>query len=333
MVFSFGELLLRISPSPEEQNGRHPFQVYMGGAEANTATALAGWNIPVKYCTVLPENFMSGHIIKYLQSRNIDTSSVLYGGNRVGLYYLDRDADLKSSVHYDREHSAFSELKPGTLDWDQIFKGVDWFNLSAISPALNQNLANVCLEAVKAASIKKITVSIDLNYRPRLWNYGKHPAEIIPAIAQHCNLVMGNIWSAHQLLETTLDESIHLKGTTADYLEHARITSLEIMEKFPKCNTVANTFRFDTGARNLLYYTSLYTGDKQYNSTEFRASTVIDRSGSGDCFMAGLIYGFYQNHLPHDIVNFATAAAFGKLQERGDTTEQDIFSVIEAGGK
>lgn len=331
MVVSFGELLLRISPSAEEQNGRHPFLMYMGGAEANTATALAGWNIPVKYCTALPENFMSAHIIKYLQSRNIDTSSILYAGNRVGLYYLDRGADLKSSVIYDRELSAFSELKPGAIDWDYIFKGVSWFNLSAISPALNQNLADVCLEAVKAASLKKITVSFDLNYRSRLWNYGRQPADIIPAIVQHCDLVMGNIWAAQTLLKTSLDASIHEKGTTADYLNHAKTTSLEIMEKFPQCQTVANTFRFDTDASNLLYYTSLFTNGRQYNSPEYRASTVIDRSGSGDCYMAGLIYGLHQRHEPQDIVNFATAAAFGKLQEQGDTTDNDIFTVTELG--
>ena len=330
-VLCFGEMLLRISPAPNESAEKHPFLLYMGGAEANTATALAGWNVPVKYCTVLPDNFMSEYIIDYLEYRGIYTSSVLYAGNRVGLYYLDRGADLKSSVIYDRERSSFSELKRGMIDWDKVFRDVSWFNLTAISPALNANVADVCLEALEAASRKNITTSIDLNYRSRLWKYGKEPIEVMPALVEHCDLVMGNIWSANSLLGTSIDNKIHEKGTREAYLEHAEATSKEIMEKFPKCKSVANTFRFDSDKDNLLYYTSLFTAGEQFHSKEFRTKGVIDRSGSGDCFMAGLIYGFYNKHSPQDIVDYATAAAFGKLQEQGDATDQDVFTVRKLG--
>ncbi|WP_369806250.1 sugar kinase [Desertivirga arenae] len=326
-VLCFGELLLRVSPAPNDVEEKQPFHLYMGGAEANTATALAGWNVPVKYCTVLPDNFMSRYILDYLEYRGIYTSSILFSGNRVGVYYLDRGADLKSSVVYDRERSSFSELKRGMIDWDKVLRDVSWLNLTAISPALNANVADVCLEALEAASRKKITTSIDLNYRSRLWKYGKQPIEVIPALVEHCDLVMGNIWAANSLLGTSIDEQIHEKGRKEDYLEHAKATSLEIMERFPRCKSVANTFRFDSDKDNLLYYTSLYTDGKQFNSPEFRTKGVIDRSGSGDCFMAGLIYGFYNHHQPQDIVNYATAAAFGKLQEQGDATDQDVFTV------
>ncbi|WP_369410882.1 sugar kinase [Desertivirga brevis] len=326
-VLCFGELLLRVSPAPNDVEEKQPFHLYMGGAEANTATALAGWNVPVKYCTVLPDNFMSRYILDYLEYRGIYTSSILFSGNRVGVYYLDRGADLKSSVVYDRERSSFSELKRGMIDWDKVLRDVSWLNLTAISPALNQNVADVCLEALEAASRKKITTSIDLNYRSRLWKYGKQPIEVIPALVEHCDLVMGNIWAANSLLGTSIDEQIHEKGRKEDYLEHAKATSLEIKERFPRCKSVANTFRFDSDKDNLLYYTSLFTDGKQYNSPEFRTKGVIDRSGSGDCFMAGLIYGFYNHHQPQDIVNYATAAAFGKLQEQGDATDQDVFTV------
>jgi len=328
-VLCFGELLLRVSPAPNEEAGKNPFLLYMGGAEANTATALAGWAVPVKYCTVLPDNFMSEYILNYLEYRGIYTSSIVFSGSRVGVYYLDRGADLKSSVVYDRERSSFSELKRGMIDWDKVLRDVSWLNLTAISPALNQDVADVCLEALEAASRKNIRTSIDLNYRSRLWKYGKEPIEVMPALVEHCDLVMGNIWAANSLLGTSIDDKIHEKGTKADYLEHARITSLEIMDKFPKCKTVANTFRFDSDSNNLLYYTSLFTEGEQFNSREFRTTGVIDRSGSGDCFMAGLIYGFYNHHKPQDIVNYATAAAFGKLQEQGDATAQDIFTVTK----
>lgn len=305
----------------------------MGGAEANVATALAGWNVPVKYCTVLPDNFMSRHVINYLEYKGIYTSSIQFAGNRIGIYFLERGADLKGSMVYDRDRSSFSELKPGTIDWDMVLRDVSWFNFSAISPALNQNVADVCLEAVQAASKKGITISVDLNYRSRLWKYGKQPIEIMPKLVAYCDVVMGNIWSAHTLLGTTIDEHIHDHKSKQAYTDHAAATSAEIISMFPKCKTVANTFRFDGDANNLLYYTTLFTNNEPFISPEFTCQGVADRSGSGDCFMAGLIYGLYNRHAPQDVLNYATAAAFGKLQEHGDATGQDVFTVgkIEGG--
>lgn len=210
-VLCFGELLLRISPAPQVTDEKQPMLVFVGGAELNVATALAGWDVPVKYFTVLPDNFMSKHMINYLEYKGIFTSSIMYGGSRIGLYYLERGADLKGKMVYDRENSSFSELKPGTIDWDSVFAGVSWFNFSAISPALNQNVADVCLEAVKEASKRGITISIDLNYRSRLWKYGKAPIDVIPAMAEYCDVIMGNIWSANTLLGIPVDENIHDK--------------------------------------------------------------------------------------------------------------------------
>ncbi|MDB5223268.1 MAG: sugar kinase [Chitinophagaceae bacterium] len=326
-VLCFGELLLRISPAPHENAAeKQPMLLYMGGAEANVATALAGWNVPVKYCTVLPDNFMSRHVIDYLEYKGIYTSSILFSGNRIGVYYLERGADLKSGVIYDRERSSFSELKPGMIDWDKVLRDVAWFDFSAISPALNQNVADACKEALEAASRKNIPISVDLNYRSRLWKYGKEPVEVMPELVQYCDVIMGNIWSANSLLGIVLDENIHDKKSKQAYLDHAEKTSEEIIKMFPKCKTVANTFRFDS-ADDILYYTTLFQGGKQFVSPEFTCHGVIDRSGSGDCFMAGLIYGLYNNHSSEELLNYATAAAFGKLQEHGDSTEQDVLKV------
>jgi 2-dehydro-3-deoxygluconokinase len=326
-VLCFGELLLRVSPAPDDASEKNPFFLYMGGAEANAATALAGWNVPVKYCTVLPDNFMSRHVIDYLEYKGIFTSSILFHGNRIGVYYLERGADLKGSVIYDRDRSSFSELKTGMIDWDKILRDVSWFNFTAISPALNQNVADVCLEAAEAASRKGITVSVDLNYRSRLWKYGKEPIDIMPKLVEHCDLVMGNIWSANHLLGTDIDEHIHTKNSKEAYLAHAEATSKQIIQMFPKVKTVANTFRFDSDNHHLQYYTALYTGGNLYHSPEFSCGGVVDRSGSGDCFMAGLIYGFYNQNQPQEILDYATAAAFGKLQEQGDATGQDVLTV------
>jgi len=327
-ILCFGELLLRISPAPTAEEAiKQPMMLYMGGAEANVATALAAWDMPVKYCTVLPDNFMSRHVISYLEYKGIFTSSILFGGNRIGLYYLELGADLKGSVVYDREGSAFSQLRPGMIDWDRVLQDVDWFNFSAISPALSQNVADTCLEAVKAAAAKNIRISIDLNFRSRLWKYGKDPKEIMPQLVSYCDVVMGNLWSANDLLGIPVDPDIHDKGGKQAYMAHAGQTSKAIMEAYPKCRVVANTFRFDNQSNNLLYYTTLYSNDKLTVSKEFTAQQVVDRSGSGNCFMAGLIYGLHSGHSDEQLVNYATAAAFGKLQEAGDTTGQDILTV------
>ncbi|UAY50610.1 sugar kinase [Ferruginibacter albus] len=332
-VLCFGELLLRISPAVNATAEKNPVLVYVGGAEANVATALAGWDVPVKYCTVLPDNFMARHMLHYLEYHNIYTSSVLFSGNRIGLYYLERGADLKGNMVYDRDHSSFSELKRGMIDWDRVLHDVSWFNFSAISPALNENVADACLEALEAASKKDITISVDLNYRSRLWKYGKHPIDVMPALVEHCDVVMGNIWSANTLLGIPVDEHIHDKKSRDAYLSHAVETSKQIIQKFPKCKTVANTFRFDSKDNDILYYTSLFTDNKEFHSQEFTCHGVVDRSGSGDCFMAGLIYGLYNQHAPQELLNYASAAAFGKLQEFGDATGQDVLTVSEMSSK
>jgi 2-dehydro-3-deoxygluconokinase len=176
------------------------------------------------------------------------------------------------------------------------------------------------------AAGKRITISVDLNHRGKLWQYGKDPLEIMPGLVEYCDVVMGNIWSANSLLGIDVDETIHNKRDKMAYLEHADITAKAIMQQYDKCKVVANTFRFDAGA-GIKYYASLNTTKKQFVSREFFTDFVVDKIGSGDCFMAGLIYGLYSHLPPGEIINFSAAAAFGKLQETGDSTSQDVASI------
>ena len=330
-IFCFGELLLRLSP---ELGGKWLTQsrmpVYIGGAELNTATALAKWNVPVAYCTVLPDNYLSKEICDELSKRNICLDPLIFSGNRIGSYYLPQGSDLKNAgVIYDRAYSSFSELQPGLIDWDAVLKNVSWFHFSAISPALNQNIATVCKEVVDVASKKRITISIDLNYRSKLWQYGIKPKEIMQALVEHCDVIMGNIWSADDLLGIGTDADIHNKKSKSDYLEHAKKTAQIIMHNFSKCKSVANTFRFDDGD-GIRYYTALDTNDSQFVSQEFSTNKVVDKVGSGDCFMAGLIYGFYNKLASQEIIDFATAAAFNKLFIRGDATTSTVEEIKKA---
>lgn len=302
--------------------------VYVGGAELNVATALANWEVPVRYSTALPENSLADDMVGYVADQGIDPSGIVRFGQRIGTYYLPQGTDLKNAgVIYDRAHSSFSELTVGKVDWDTILEDISWLHVSAISPALSARVAGACQELLEVASAKGITVSMDLNHRARLWQYGMAPVDVTPALVEHCDVVMGNIWAANALLGIPVDEHIHAKGQPADYLAHALATSEAIQQQFPRCKVVANTFRFDMPPAGLRYYTTLYVDGQQYASPTFVTDSVVDRVGSGDCFMAGLIYGLYNRHDLQAIVDFASAAAFGKLQELGDATGQSVADV------
>ncbi len=331
-VLCFGELLFRISLDADGnwlKKNSVPF--FMGGAELNVATALALWNVPVQYFTALPANHMSAQIVGHLKDKDIDPEKTYYHGDRVGLYMLTKGADVKNdSLIYDRAHSAFADLKPGMIDWNKVFEEVSWFHFSAICPAINQNVADVCKEALMAASERNITISIDLNYRSKLWQYGKTPDLIIPELISYCDLVMGNIWAADTMLAIPVENNLHDIAQKENYLQAALKTSQYITEKYPKCTTVANTFRFDADGA-ITYYTSLYTNGRFYSTADYMAAKIVNKVGSGDCFMAGLIYGFYNNSNPVEILEFATAAAFDKLFLEGDATSRtsdEIKNVI-----
>src|SRR5260221_8681741 len=195
-ILSFGELLLRICPDADGEwlnNNLLPF--YVGGAELNVATALAIWGLSSKYFTALPDNGLSAQIKKFLQNKGIDTSAIHTNGKRIGLYFLTKGQDLKhDALIYDRADSAFAGLKPGLIDWDKILEGVSWFHFSAICPAISQNVADLCKEVLEVASKKNITISVDMNYRSKLWQYGKSPIEGMSGLVNYCDLGMGNLF-------------------------------------------------------------------------------------------------------------------------------------------
>lgn len=329
-IFCFGEILLRMSPAINgEWIKESSMAVHVGGAELNVANALAKWTVPVEYCSAAPDNYLSKEIIADLQQKNIDTTPFIFSGTRIGIYFLAQGTDLKhAGVIYDRAHSSFSELKPGTIDWDEKLKHADWFHFSAISPALSEQTAILCKEAVEAAARKKIIISVDLNYRSKLWQYGKKPVDIMPELVQHCDIIMGNIWSANDLLNINLDKNIHAKNNKESYLQHALLTADAIRKEYAKCVTVANTFRFDSGD-GVKYYASLNDETGQYVSKEFYINRVIDKVGSGDCFMAGIIYSKLNNYSPQQTINFAASAAIGKMAETGDATKQSVDDILK----
>ena len=330
-ILCFGEFLFRFSPDMQGNWLKYntlPF--FVGGAELNVAAALANWELPIHYCSALPENYLSHQITDYLKQKQINTSKVYYHGNRIGSYFLPADADLKhQSVIYDRSNSSFAMLEPGMIDWDEVLEGVNWFHFSAISPALSESVAKVCEEALIVAARKKITVSVDLNYRNKLWQYGKNCNEIMPGLVKYCDVIMGNIWSASMMLDIPVAEQLGQKNNKESYIEQSMQTSLRVAENYPKSKVVANTFRFEEGLK-INYYATLFSGNKLLVSQEYFSDKILDKVGSGDCFMAGLIYGYFHELPEQDILEFATAAAFEKLFVKGDSTNKTAAEINAA---
>ena len=327
-VVCFGEPLLRLSPSVAGgwiREGR--MSSYVGGAELNVATALALWGVSVRFAAALPPNGLGDDMVEHIRGLGIDTSAILRRGDRVGIYFLPQGADLKKSgVIYDRSHSSFASLKPNDIDWHEVLRGCGWFHFSAISPALSERCADVCRAAVEAAHSMGIGISVDLNYRSKLWRYGVKPTDVMRSLVRHASLVMGNVWSAAELLGIPVDPDIHAKGSDEAYLSHARETSLRIFDMAPGCRQVANTFRFDR-AEGLSYFATVDTRDAQSVSLSHRLADPVDRVGSGDCFMAGFLYGNMMGWMPFETVDFAASSAVGKLMERGDATAQSVEQI------
>jgi 2-dehydro-3-deoxygluconokinase len=323
-VCCFGELLLRMSP---ELNGKWiedasiPF--YIGGAELNVANALANWDVPVKYCTAVPNNYLSEEICASLNKKNIDTSAILFQGDRIGMYFLPQGADLKhAGVIYDRAGSSFWDLRPGMIDWDLVLADCTWFHWSAISPALNANTAALCAEAVKAARKKGLTISVDLNYRSKLWQYGVVPKEIMLPLLADCDVVMGNIWAVESLLGILSPINDSSGKSLEELIAAAHINIASLQDVFKNIKHIAYTFRL---AEN--YFAVLHQDKTTTVSNIYKINEVIDKVGSGDCFMAALIYGLLSELPSNDIINRAAVAAIGKMQEKGDATKQTISAI------
>lgn len=298
MIFCFGELLLRMSPTLNRQWIKEKVMpVNLEGTELNVAMALCKWNQPVKYCSALPGNSLSSEIIEDLREKGIDVSSMHQSGDRIGTYYLPQGAGMDNELIYDRAYSSFAELTPGMINWDEVLDGCSWFHFSAVSPALNNNVAAVCREALYYASQKKMMISVDLNYQSRLWQYGKKPTQVMPELVNYCSVIVGNIWSVESLLgvPSNLESKV---GKSKQELEDAAAQSMMDMKRqFEHATSIAYTFRSEKN-----YWAVLQQGKEKVVSREFEMGEEIDND---DTFVAGLIYGLFNKQAPQEVVDFA----------------------------
>lgn len=327
-VITFGEILLRLSP----EWAQHRAAIFVGGAEANVAAALATWGNTVAYISKAPENGLSRQVLEQLQTIGVQTDRMLWGGDRIGAYYLAQGSDLKhAEVVYDRKYSSFSEIKPGTVNWDDLLGDAKWFHWSAISPALNPDAVIICKEVLEAATRKGMTISTDLNYRSKLWQYGQQPINVMPELTKYCHVIMGNIWAANMMLGTPLNQEAIAADTKEQYLQAAKDAATAIVAQFPVCNRVAFTFRFSSAPSHNLYYAVYWKDGELFVSRQYETNEVVDRVGSGDSFMAGLIHANLNGYSNQETISYAAAAAYTKLFRTGDfnlTAKESITQLM-----
>lgn len=294
------------------------FNATFGGGEANVAVSLANYGIPVDFVTRLPENDIAQSCIMDLKRYGVGVSHIAKGGNRIGIYFLETGAVSRGSkVIYDRANSSIAEIKKGMIDWDKVFEGASWFHWTGITPAISQGAADVCLEAIKKANEKGITVSCDLNYRKNLWKYGKKAGEVMPELVAGTDVILGNEEDAAMVL------GIHPEGVdvTKGHVEAAAYESVskQIMKAFPRCKKVITTLRGSINANHNSWAGVLWDGKKLYESSQYEITHIVDRVGGGDSFMGGLIYGLltYKND-DQKALDFAVAASCLKHTIYGD---------------
>ena len=326
-VVLFGEIMLRLkTPEFLRFSQANQFEATFGGGEANVAVSLANYGISTEYITALPGNDLGKSVIMDLNKYGVGTSKILHKGNRLGIYYLEAGAvNRASKVIYDRENSAFAELKPGILNWDDILQDVQWFHWTGITPAVSEGAAAVCLEALKAASAKGITISTDLNYRKNLWKWGKKASDVMPELVSHCDIILGNEEDAEMVFGIHSAETDVVGGKVAhEDFEHV---CMELMKKFPKAKKVIITLRGSISASHNTWSGVLYDGKKLYAAPVYQITHIVDRVGGGDSFMGGLIYGLITYNDDQKALNFATAASCLKHTIQGDYNQVTVEEV------
>lgn len=329
-IVTFGEIMLRLAtPGYLRFSQTNELSATFGGGEANVAVSLANYGMEAEFVTRLPENDIAAACVKDLHKHGVKTDHIVYGGDRMGIYFLETGAVARASkVVYDRAHSAISEIKPGMIDWEQVLAGADWFHWTGITPAISQGAADVCLEAIQTANRLGIPVSCDLNYRKNLWKYGKKASEVMPDLVAGCDIILGNEEDAEKVF------GIKPEGfdvtTTAGEVNAAEFESVctQLMQRFPRARKVIITLRGSINANHNTWGGVLYDGKQLFQSPRYDITHIVDRVGGGDSFMGGLIYGLLT--YPQDdqqALNFAVAASCLKHTIYGDYNEVTVKEV------
>ena len=319
-IVTFGEIMLRLATPDHLRFGQgNELVATFGGGEANVAVSLANYGEDVEFVTRLPKNDIAAACVRELRGFGVGTSNIVYGGERMGIYFLETGAVARpSKVIYDRAHSSISTISSGEIDWAEVFAGAEWFHFTGITPAISREAAQVCLEACQMANKMGLTVSCDLNYRKNLWKWGKSASEVMPALVECCDVILGNEEDAEKVFGIK-PEGFDVTATEGE-VDQAAFKSVcqQLMERFPRAKRVIITLRGSINADHNTWGGVLYDGEKLYSSKRYDITHIVDRVGGGDSFMGGLIYGLRNYADLQQALEFAVAASALKHTVYGD---------------
>ena len=330
-VLTFGEIMLRLKAPGHERFFQSPMlEATFGGGEANVAISLANYGMDAEFLTVLPKNDIAECCIRELRYFGVDTKKIVRSEGRMGIYYLEGGANqLPSKVVYDRAYSSIALAKPGDIDWDKAFEGVDWFHITGITPAISESAMELSLEAVKEAKKRNITVSCDLNYRKNLWKYGKKASEVMRELAKYVDVAIANEEDVQKSLEITVD--VNVESGELDR-EKYRALGNKVLEAYPNMKCIAITLRESHSADWNGWAACLNDGKDFYVSKKYEIRDIIDRVGGGDSFAGGLIYGLNHYEDKQSALEFAVAASCLKHSIIGDFNRVSVSDVTKLMG-
>jgi len=327
-VITFGEIMLRLKSPAYERFFQSPaLEATFGGGEANVSVSLANYGMDTAFVTVLPKNDIADACIRELRGFGVDTTKIVRGGNRVGIYYLETGAVQRpSKVIYDRAGSAIAEAKPGDIDWDKTLEGATWFHFTGITPAISQGAADLCLEALKACKERGIHVSCDLNYRKNLWKYGKRADEVMTELVKYVDTVIANEEDFQKALGLSAESVGDVEEGELNIDNYKAIASLA-MQTYPNIKRVAITLRESKSANHNDWRACLYNGKDFFLSRKYAITDIVDRVGGGDSFGGGLIYGLNTYEDEKTALEFAVAASCLKHTIIGDYNRVSVAEV------
>ena len=328
-VVTFGEIMLRLAP----ENYLRIVQsdklgATFGGAEANVAVSLSNYGVDAAFVTKLPAHEVGQAAVNSLRKFGVDTSKIVRGGERVGIYYCEKGASQRpSKVIYDRAHSSISTAAQSDFDWSKIFDGAKWFHFTGITPALSDSVTDICLDAVKAAKKLGLTVSCDLNYRKKLWSKQK-AGEVMGELCKYVDYCIANEEDAKDVFGIEAEGS-DITGGKLD--KNGYVSVAEQLTKRFGCKGVAITLRESKSASDNDWSAMFFTDGKAVFGKKY-SMHIVDRVGGGDSFGGGLIYALMQKYAPQEAIEFAVAASCLKHSIEGDYNMVSLSEVQALAG-
>ena len=335
-VVTFGEVMLRLkSPAYERLFQSPALEATFGGGEANVSVSLANYGMDTAFVSVLPKGDIGDACIRELRGFGVDTSKIVRKDGRMGIYYLETGAVQRpSKVIYDRAGSTIAEAVSGDIDWDKALEGATWFHVTGITPAISEGAAALTMEAVKAAKARGLEVSCDLNYRKKLWNWGKKADEVMKELVKYVDTVIAN--------EEDFQMSLGISAESSSAVEEGQINvelykaiAAKAMAEYPNIKRVAITLRESKSANHNDWSACLYNGKDFYLSRKYAITDIVDRVGGGDSFGGGLIYGLNTYDDEKTALEFAVAASCLKHTILGDynrVSASEVESLMKGSG-